>query len=244
MKKNKKSHDFLSLELYEFSNITLKEEVFPILVHIKDIKWFDFSYTIKKEDEVFQEVVDFLGKEILKKGIDRIVDCILWESTNLELDDPEFVELYEQQKKEITVDYVLLEKKRKECLEKIKFNFKMELLYGTYTDQNLKNEIMKINEDIFIIQERLISEFTNLVEGEEFMRIKYSDDAFFKNMLQMFVKSGIGRMGSTPFFPENIGRAYHDFSFREVKLRMLFENKEYTLNFKAMDMLRTYKIKI
>ena len=52
MKKNKKSHDFLSLELYEFSNITLKEEVFPILVHIKDIKWFDFSYTIKKEGNI------------------------------------------------------------------------------------------------------------------------------------------------------------------------------------------------
>ena len=96
-KKNPTSNDFLSLELYEFSNIVLKDIEYPIFVHIKDIKWFEFSYTIREEDEAFYGVVEYLSKSILEKGIDKIVNCILWETLDIELLDEEYSKIYEKE---------------------------------------------------------------------------------------------------------------------------------------------------
>lgn len=241
-KKNRTNNSFLSLELYEFSNIVLDGMEYPILVHIKDIKWFDFSYTIQEEDQAYQEVLEYLSRNILEKGIDRIMDCILWEASGLELTDKVFYELNSQAMEAEEVDYVNLERERKLALERVKFNMKMKLLYDTYSNSRLKDEIMELNEYIYGIQERLIADFNDIIESEDFMRTMRTDDTHFKNMIQMFAKTGIGRMGGTPFFPENKGRAFSDYSFREIKLRMLFENKEYALNFKSMELMRNIRL--
>ena len=241
-KKNRVNNSFLSLELYEFSNIVLEGIEYPILVHIKNIKWFDFSYTIQEEDEAYQEVLEYLSKNILEKGIDRIMECILWEASGLELTDKAFYDLNNQAMEADEVDYVNLEKERKLALDRVKFNMKMKLLYDTYSNSRLKDEIMELNEYIYGIQERLIAEFNDTLESEDFMRSLRTDDTHFKNMIQMFTKTGIGRMGGTPFFPENLGRAFSDYSFREIKLRMLFENKEYALNFKSMELMRNIRL--
>lgn len=241
-KKNRVNNSFLSLELYEFSNIVLEGIEYPILVHIKNIKWFDFSYTIQEEDEAYQEVLEYLSKNILEKGIDRIMECILWEASGLELTDKAFYDLNNQAMEADEVDYVNLEKERKLALDRVKFNMKMKLLYDTYSNSRLKDEIMELNEYIYGIQERLIADFNDIIESEDFMRTMRTDDTHFKNMIQMFAKTGIGRMGGTPFFPENKGRAFSDYSFREIKLRMLFENKEYALNFKSMELMRNIRL--
>ena len=241
-KKNRTNNSFVSLELYEFSNIVLDGMEYPILVHIKDIKWFDFSYTIQEEDQAYQEVLEYLSRNILEKGIDRIMDCILWEASGLELTDKVFYELNSQAMEAEEVDYVNLERERKLALERVKFNMKMKLLYDTYSNSRLKDEIMELNEYIYGIQERLIADFNDIIESEDFMRTMRTDDTHFKNMIQMFAKTGIGRMGGTPFFPENKGRAFSDYSFREIKLRMLFENKEYALNFKSMELMRNIRL--
>lgn len=241
-KKNRTNNSFLSLELYEFSNIVLDGMEYPILVHIKDIKWFDFSYTIQEEDQAYQEVLEYLSRNILEKGIDRIMDCILWEASGLELTDKVFYELNSQAMEAEEVNYVNLERERKLALERVKFNMKMKLLYDTYSNSRLKDEIMELNEYIYGIQERLIADFNDIIESEDFMRTMRTDDTHFKNMIQMFAKTGIGRMGGTPFFPENKGRAFSDYSFREIKLRMLFENKEYALNFKSMELMRNIRL--
>ena len=243
-KKNPTSNDFLSLELYEFSNIVLKDIEYPIFVHIKDIKWFEFSYTIREEDEAFYGVVEYLSKSILEKGIDKIVNCILWETLDIELLDEEYSKIYEKEINSVEVNYVLLEIERKKAIDRYKFNFKFQLLNESYLNSDLKDEIMKINEHIFSIQERLIFEFNNIVESDNFMRMSRQEDTHFKNMIQIFVKSGVGRMGGLSFFPENQKKSYYEFSFREIRLRMLFENKEYILNDKNLNMLKGLNIRI
>ena len=68
------------------------------------------------------------------------------------------------------------------------------------------------------------------------MDFENDKDIFFNNIFTVMLKAGV--VNSTqPIFKENVGKAFTEYSYREIKLRMSFEHKETMLNSNKMNQM-------
>ena len=80
----------------------------------------------------------------------------------------------------------------------------------------------------------MVEEFNEVIESimdfEDDKSISFND--YFTVMLKTSIINS-----NVPIFDENIGRAFNEYSYREVKLRISFEHKETMLNSNRMKMM-------
>ena len=80
----------------------------------------------------------------------------------------------------------------------------------------------------------MVEEFNEVIESimdfEDDKSISFND--YFTVMLKTSIVNS-----NVPIFDENIGRAFNEYSYREIKLRISFEHKETMLNSNRMKMM-------
>ena len=99
----------------------------------------------------------------------------------------------------------------------------MFVLDRVLVDRDLQYEIMGIYNKIIEIRHKIIEEFNDTLEKI----MKYDDEKNinFTDYFTVMLKTSIIN-SNAPIFEENIGKAFNDYSYREIKLRIAFEHKE------------------
>ena len=92
-----KKNSFADLELCTYDSITFFNNTFPVKIHIKDVKWIDFGYSLEWQ-EPSAELREHLHEKSIEKCIDIILDSVDWERTTFELDSKEYNEVYSEEK--------------------------------------------------------------------------------------------------------------------------------------------------
>ena len=227
--KNKHIADFTSLEIYKRDYLYFLGNVYPIKVHIKNIQWFNFFHKLNEEDQYNVNIAQWVQEKNIEELLDTIFESIEWDLTDIVEEDSEYkiAFLVETQKVKDWVNYKALEDKKIEALSRITHSLKHTLILKSLQEKDIKNEIEQAYMQIYSIQSEIIEEFSDTCYKS--MRMDEKEDKVFVNQFQMYMKTAILR-NIIPIFPENIGKSYMDYSFREVKIRTLFEQKEYQIN--------------
>ena len=113
------------------------------------------------------------------------------------------------------------------------YNLKIYIMEKSLVEKNLQAELIKIYSEIKEIQNKIVTEFNDIIDDimnfEDDKSINFND--YFLVMLKTSIISG------QPLFKENIGKSFDEFSYREIKLRISFEHKETMLNANKMKMM-------
>ena len=101
-------------------------------------------------------------------------------------------------------------------------------------DNEIQAELMSIYNEIKNIQHKMLNEFNDVIQ--KIMNFDDEKAITFSEYFTVMLKTSIVN-NNNPIFPENIGKAFTDFSYREVKLRISFEHKETMLNSNRMKVM-------
>ena len=101
------------------------------------------------------------------------------------------------------------------------------------TKDDLTSVTLELNRKVNHLKE-ISNEFNEIIESI----MDYEDDKSisFNDYFTVMLKTSIIN-SNVPIFDENIGKAFNEYSYREVKLRISFEHKETMLNSNRMKMM-------
>ncbi len=245
MVRNKHEHvaDFSKFEIYKRDTLSFLENIYTVKVHIRDIPWFNFFHKLAEEDTLDFNVSSFVKEKNTEELLNNIFQAIDWELTDIENQDEEYREILEQEVNRSSgwVNYKKLNEAKKKAIETITYNLKYTILNKSMIESRLRDEIESAFMQIYSMQAEIIEEFTKLCADD--MRMSEKEDKVFINQFQLYIKTAILR-NIDPIFPENFNKAYLDYSFREIKLRSMFENKEYQINLALLAQMGSMGIKL
>lgn len=246
---NKVRTSLLNLKKSELKDITLLDinyrtvvsfsllgEEIPILIKLEDIKYRD----VRGDFKIRGSEVPIISSILLEEGNNIIVDTIFnfieWKAFDI-LDD----DYYKMKVKNIENKYTengiknryYIDKELKKLEKEVIYNLKIYIIEKSLVEKNLQAELIKIYSEIKEIQNKIVTEFNDIIDDimnfEDDKSINFND--YFLVMLKTSIISG------QPLFKENIGKSFDEFSYREIKLRISFEHKETLLNANKMKMM-------
>ena len=127
-----------------------------------------------------------------------------------------------------------IDKEIKELKDEVIYNLKSFILDKVLIDKELQQELMQIYNEIREVQNKIIEEFNEVLD--KIMNFEDDKSINFTDYFTVMLKTGIVN-SNVPLFEENIGRAFTDYSYREIKLRISFEHKETMLNANRMKVM-------
>lgn len=246
---NKVRTSLLNLKKSELKDITLLDinyrtvvsfsllgKEIPILIKLEDIKYRD----VRGDFKIRGSEVPIISSILLEEGNNIIVDTIFnfieWKAFDI-LDD----DYYKIKVKNIENKYTengiknryYIDKEIKKLEKEVIYNLKVYIIEKSLVEKNLQAELIKIYSEIKEIQNKIVTEFNDIIDDimnfEDDKSINFND--YFLVMLKTSIISG------QPLFKENIGKSFDEFSYREIKLRISFEHKETLLNANKMKMM-------
>lgn len=248
--KDKVDNSLLKLKKNELKDITLLDinyrmvisfsligEEIPLLIRLKDIKYRDVRNDLKIRGDEVSIISSLLFEEGCKILVDNFFKYIEWEAFDI-LDDDYYKEKVKEIELKYTKDYIQnrykIDKEVEELKNEIIYNLKVFILEKMFVDKDLQQELMEIYNTIRETQYKMIEEFNEVIESimdfEDDKSISFND--YFTVMLKTSIINS-----NVPIFDENIGKAFNEYSYREVKLRISFEHKETMLNSNRMKMM-------
>lgn len=255
--KDKVDNSLLKLKKNELKDITLLDinyrmvisfsligEEIPLLIRLKDIKYRDVRNDLKIRGDEVPIISSLLFEEGCKILVDNFFKYIEWEAFDI-LDDDYYKEKVKEIELKYTKDYIQnrykIDKEVEELKNEIIYNLKVFILEKMLVDKDLQQELMEIYNTIRETQYKMIEEFNEVIESimdfEDDKSISFND--YFTVMLKTSIINS-----NVPIFDENIGKAFNEYSYREVKLRISFEHKETMLNSNRMKMMLPVMAKI
>lgn len=217
-------------------------EKIPLLIKLEDIKYTETTNKIDTNGEVLYEIFSKIREENLTKIIDSFFNVIEWEVFNFEDSDEDLMDIKNKiilkNTRHTAYGDVLnnkkIDKEWREVVEETIYNLKLDILDRCFVDTDIENELFVIFNKIHKVKVKLINEFNELVDT--IMDFENDKDIFFNNIFTVMLKAGV--VNSTqPIFKENVGKAFTEYSYREIKLRMSFEHKETMLNSNKMNQM-------
>ncbi len=217
-------------------------EKIPLLIKLEDIKYTETTNKIDTNGEVLYEIFSKIREENLAKIIDSFFNVIEWEVFNFEDSDEDLRDIKNKIIKNNTrhtaygevLNNKKIDKEWREVVEETIYNLKLDILDRCFVDTDIENELFIIFNKIHKVKVKLINEFNDLVDT--IMDFENDKDIFFNNIFTVMLKAGV--VNSTqPIFKENVGKAFTEYSYREIKLRMSFEHKETMLNSNKMNQM-------
>lgn len=217
-------------------------EKIPLLIKLEDIKYTETTNKIDTNGEVLYEIFSKIREENLAKIIDSFFNVIEWEVFNFEDSDEDLRDIKNKIIKNNTrhtaygevLNNKKIDKEWREVVEETIYNLKLDILDRCFVDTDIENELFVIFNKIHKVKVKLINEFNDLVDT--IMDFENDKDIFFNNIFTVMLKAGV--VNSTqPIFKENVGKAFTEYSYREIKLRMSFEHKETMLNSNKMNQM-------
>lgn len=248
--KDKVENSLLNLKQSELKDITLLDinyrmvisfsligEEIPILIKFKDIKYRDVRSDLEIRGDEVPIVANILFEEGSRILVDTLFSYIEWEAFDV-LDD----EYYKKKIKDIEDRYTdnglqnryKIDKEVRELKNEVIYNLKMFILDRVLVDRDLQYEIMEIYNKIKEVQHKIIEEFNETLE--KIMNFEDEKNINFTDYFTVMLKTSIIN-SNAPIFEENIGKAFSDYSYREIKLRIAFEHKETMLNANRLKMM-------
>ena len=251
MKKSKETdNSLLKLKKEELKDITLLDinyrtvisfsllgEDIPILIKLEDIKHRDIQEDLKVRGDLIPQIEDNLFNKGISLLVENIFEYVEWDVIDL-FDDEEYherkIEIENKYTTKYSKNYFKIDKELEELKKEIIYNLKAYIKDRAMIDIEIQNELMRIYNEIRTIRLRIVNEFVDVLDNI----MNYDDDKNinFTDFFTVMAKAGIVN-SSQPIFKENIGRAFADYSFREIKLRLSFEHKETMLNVNKMKMM-------
>ena len=248
--KDKVENSLLNLKQSELKDITLLDinyrmvisfsligEEIPILIRFKDIKYRDVRSDLEIRGDEVPIIANILFEEGSRILVDTLFSYIEWEAFDV-LDD----EYYKKKIKDIEDRYTdnglqnryKIDKEVRELKNEVIYNLKMFILDRVLVDRDLQYEIMEIYNKIKEVQHKIIEEFNETLE--KIMNFEDEKNINFTDYFTVMLKTSIIN-SNAPIFEENIGKAFNDYSYREIKLRIAFEHKETMLNANRLKMM-------
>lgn len=248
--KDKVENSLLNLKQSELKDITLLDinyrmvisfsligEEIPILIKFKDIKYRDVRSDLEIRGDEVPIVANILFEEGSRILVDTLFSYIEWEAFDV-LDD----EYYKKKIKDIEDRYTdnglqnryKMDKEVRELKNEVIYNLKMFILDRVLVDRDLQYEIMEIYNKIKEVQHKIIEEFNETLE--KIMNFEDEKNINFTDYFTVMLKTSIIN-SNAPIFEENVGKAFSDYSYREIKLRIAFEHKETMLNANRLKMM-------
>lgn len=248
--KDKVENSLLNLKQSELKDITLLDinyrmvisfsligEEIPILIRFKDIKYRDVRSDLEIRGDEVPIIANILFEEGSRILVDTLFSYIEWEAFDI-LDD----EYYKKKIKDIENRYTdnglqnryKIDKEVRELKNEVIYNLKMFILDRVLVDRDLQYEIMEIYNKIKEVQHKIIEEFNETLE--KIMNFEDEKNINFTDYFTVMLKTSIIN-SNAPIFEENVGKAFSDYSYREIKLRIAFEHKETMLNANRLKMM-------
>lgn len=248
--KDKVENSLLNLKQSELKDITLLDinyrvvisfsllgEEIPILIRFKDIKYRDVRSDLEIRGDEVPIIANILFEEGSRILVDTLFSYIEWEAFDV-LDD----EYYKKKIKDIENRYTdnglqnryKIDKEVRELKNEVIYNLKMFILDRVLVDRDLQYEIMEIYNKIKEVQHKIIEEFNETLE--KIMNFEDEKNINFTDYFTVMLKTSIIN-SNAPIFEENVGKAFSDYSYREIKLRIAFEHKETMLNANRLKMM-------
>ena len=249
-KKDKVENSLLNLKQSELKDITLLDinyrmvisfsllgDEVPILIRLKDIKYRDVRSDLQIRGSDVPIIATILFEEGSRLLVDTIFNYIEWEVFDI-LDDDYYKNLvYEIENKYTNKgiqNRLKIDKEIKELKDEVIYNLKSFILDKVLIDKELQQELMQIYNEIREVQNKIIEEFNEVLD--KIMNFEDDKSINFTDYFTVMLKTGIVN-SNVPLFEENIGRAFTDYSYREIKLRISFEHKETILNANRMKVM-------
>lgn len=248
--KDKVENSLLNLKQSELKDITLLDinyrmvisfsligEEIPILIRFKDIKYRDVRSDLEIRGDEVPIIANILFEEGSRILVDTLFSYVEWEAFDI-LDD----EYYKKKIKDIENRYTdnglqnryKIDKEVRELKNEVIYNLKMFILDRVLVDRDLQYEIMEIYNKIKEVQHKIIEEFNETLE--KIMNFEDEKNINFTDYFTVMLKTSIIN-SNAPIFEENVGKAFSDYSYREIKLRIAFEHKETMLNANRLKMM-------
>lgn len=249
-KKDKVENSLLNLKQSELKDITLLDinyrmvisfsllgDEVPILIRLKDIKYRDVRSDLQIRGNDVPIIATILFEEGSRLLVDTIFNYIEWEVFDI-LDDDYYKNLVCEIENKYTNNGIQnrlkIDKEIKELKDEVIYNLKSFILDKVLIDKELQQELMQIYNEIREVQNKIIEEFNEVLD--KIMNFEDDKSINFTDYFTVMLKTGIVN-SNVPLFEENIGRAFTDYSYREIKLRISFEHKETMLNANRMKVM-------
>ena len=169
--------------------------------------------------------------------VESVFNFIEWEAFDL-LEDDYYKERVREIENRNTRDEIqnryIIDKEIKDLETEIIYNLKSYIIDKILIDNEIQAELMSIYNEIKNIQHKMLNEFNDVIQ--KIMNFDDEKAITFSEYFTVMLKTSIVN-NNNPIFPENIGKAFTDFSYREVKLRISFEHKETMLNSNRMKVM-------
>ena len=237
MRHDTKWEDLSSLDLKErlIIHIPKIDVQLPILVTLSSIKYKEVSYDLKVEGVTLPEVNNMLLEDGMRKSIDVIFDSVEWNAVDFEglivsMFGGDFLKNIENTCNiEGFFDYYLYDKSIENMRDRVLYNLK-EMIFDTMSNDrdfefHIYNSVNKIRE----VQTKIIREFNNITDK---ILTPEKDVVFFNTSFLVMCKVAITR--GLVIFPENNNTSAVDLSYREIRIRMMFESAEAQINANKM----------
>ena len=207
----------------------------PILVTLSSIKYKEVSYDLKVEGVTLPEVNNMLLEDGMRKSIDVIFDSVEWNAVDFEglivsMFGGDFLKNIENTCNiEGFFDYYLYDKSIENMRDRVLYNLK-EMIFDTMSNDrdfefHIYNSVNKIRE----VQTKIIREFNNITDK---ILTPEKDVVFFNTSFLVMCKVAITR--GLVIFPENNNTSAVELSYREIRIRMMFESAEAQINANKM----------
>lgn len=249
-KKDKVENSLLNLKQSELKDITLLDinyrmvisfsllgDEVPILIRLKDIKYRDVRSDLQIRGSDVPIIATILFEEGSRLLVDTIFNYVEWEVFDI-LDDDYYKNLVYEIENKYTNNGIQnrlkIDKEIKELKDEIIYNLKSFILDKVLIDKELQQELMQIYNEIREVQNKIIEEFNDVLDN--IMNFEDDKSINFTDYFTVMLKTGIVN-SNVPLFEENIGKAFTDYSYREIKLRISFEHKETMLNANRMKVM-------
>ena len=249
-KKDKVENSLLNLKQSELKDITLLDinyrmvitfsllgDEVPILIRLKDIKYRDVRSDLQIRGSDVPIIATILFEEGSRLLVDTIFNYVEWEVFDI-LDDDYYKNLVCEIENKYTNNGIQnrlkIDKEIKELKDEVIYNLKSFILDKVLIDKELQQELMQIYNEIREVQNKIIEEFNEVLD--KIMNFEDDKSINFTDYFTVMLKTGIVN-SNVPLFEENIGRAFTDYSYREIKLRISFEHKETMLNANRMKVM-------
>lgn len=249
-KKDKVENSLLNLKQSELKDITLLDinyrmvisfsllgDEVPILIRLKDIKYRDVRSDLQIRGSDVPIIATILFEEGSRLLVDTIFNYIEWEVFDI-LDDDYYKNLVCEIENKYTNNGIQnrlkIDKEIKELKDEVIYNLKSFILDKVIIDKELQHELMQIYNEIREVQNKIIEEFNEVLD--KIMNFEDDKSINFTDYFTVMLKTGIVN-SNVPLFEENIGKAFTDYSYREIKLRISFEHKETMLNANRMKVM-------
>lgn len=216
-------------------SFSLLGDEIPLLIKLENIKYTDTRTNLQLNGIITSDVSKNIEDESIKYLVDIFFDCIEWGSFDFE----EEFEYYKEKKNNIIekntyelkngvsiLNQKQINKELNIIFDEIIYNLKYYIVGKVLVDLEVRDELFKVYKEIEKIQTKIINEFNEVVD--KIMEYEDEKNYNFKDLFQVMLKSVIS--SNSVIFRENIGKAFVDFSYREIKLRLAYEIKETSLN--------------